>query len=221
MDPRSRQVSHPILRLEVVGEGGAAQGSHRVFCRLRRQSVPLEVCTACFHSDAIKPGPTPTVECTVTLAPDQVTPDPRGDRTEVGALLSGGTVVVDQSASLREALRLMQASGRRSIAVVDDEQVLVGLVHETTLLDRAARPGSALASRLPPADGDATSMMSSALVVHEATPVRAALRLLASAHLREATVVTPDGRPIGVFRDVDGLQWLVHRAPAGAAPPAR
>jgi hypothetical protein len=48
--------------------------------------------------------------------------------------------------------------------------------------------------------------MSSVLAIHEGVSVRRALRLLASAHAREATVVNDDGVPVGVFRDVDGLR---------------
>lgn len=50
--------------------------------------------------------------------------------------------------------------------------------------------------------------MPSPLALHESTPVRRALRLLASAHLREAAVVDDGGHPLGVFRDVDGLRYL-------------
>jgi len=50
--------------------------------------------------------------------------------------------------------------------------------------------------------------MSTAIAVHERTPVRVALRMLAAHHLREATVISDEGTPIGLFRDVDGLRWI-------------
>ena len=56
--------------------------------------------------------------------------------------------------------------------------------------------------------GIVTASMSTAVAIHERTPVRVALKLLAASHLREATVVSDHGVPIGVFRDVDGLRWL-------------
>lgn len=46
---------------------------------------------------------------------------------------------------------------------------------------------------------------SSALALHERTPVRTALRLLAAAELRAAMVVDDRGVPLGVFRVTDVL----------------
>lgn len=71
-----------------------------------------------------------------------------------------------------------------AVASVDDHGAIVGVADE------------------------AGSVVSSALALHESTPVRRALRLLASAHLRAATVVDDAGLPLGVFRDVDGLRVL-------------
>ncbi len=51
--------------------------------------------------------------------------------------------------------------------------------------------------------------MSGSLAIHEAVPVRRALEVLAAAHLREATVIDDEGVPLGIFRDVDGLRWIV------------
>jgi hypothetical protein len=66
------------------------------------------------------------------------------------------------------------------------------------------------AGRLGPetAGASVACAMSSAMGIHEAMPVRTALRLLASSHLREATVIGNDGTPLGIFRDVDGLHAI-------------
>jgi hypothetical protein len=76
---------------------------------------------------------------------------------------------------------------------------MVGLLYE---------PG--FAARVHPVlEASAVSgAMSSAVALGEATPVRTALKLLAANHLREATVVSKRGVPIGTFRDVDGLLWI-------------
>jgi CBS domain-containing protein len=116
-------------------------------------------------------------------------------------LLCTGATAVQSSASLGDVFQVLHNDDRRAVAVVDGDRRLVGMVHEMALVGRPAR-------------GDASHAMSTAIAIHEATPIRVALYLLASCHLREATVVSPDGQPIGVFRDVDGLRWLVR---AGAA----
>jgi CBS domain-containing protein len=186
--PRLSLTSHPILRLHVLPAG---TGRDKVFCRLRRSSVSVEECAACPRCDGI----TATVDCTIAIPEEHRAPDPDGDRTEVGTLLCTGATVIAQSASLGEALRYLREEDRRSLGVVNDDQRLVGVVHE-------------LAAFGPSGDLTVNGAMSSAIAIHEATPVRTALRLLASAHLREATVVCPDGRPLGVFRDIDGLRFI-------------
>jgi CBS domain-containing protein len=201
---RLSRVSHPILRLEVLAKDGTRSARQRVFCRLQRASVPVEECAGCRHCDAIRATPTPSVDCTIPITSGWLAPDQRGNLTEVGTLLSGGATVLEQSASLRDALRLLHDDDRRSIAVVDGERRLLGIVHEMALV--RLRPDKALLREST--DHELTCAMSTAMAIHEATPVRVALHLLARNHLREATVVSSDGKPIGLFRDVDGLQWV-------------
>jgi CBS domain-containing protein len=190
------RVSHPLLRLEVVRPDGSRATEHRVFCRYQRRSVPAGSCCACVHCDAITAEPEPAILCSIPVEPEDLAPDPTGEQTEVGVLLQGDTVAIDPAASIGDALRVLRDQERRSVAVVDDQRVLVGVVHEITFV----RPGK-------PSE-DVAASMSSGLALHESTPVRRALRLLASAHLREAIVTDDAGVPLGTFRDVDGLDWI-------------
>jgi CBS domain-containing protein len=208
-------VSHPILRLEVLSKGGTQSATERVFCRLRRKSTPVEVCAHCEHCDSIQRGHAPSVECTFTVPPGSKEHDPRGERTEVGALLSSGAVVVEQGASLGAALELLKDGERRSLAVVDVEQKLVGVLHEMTFVQRAGRHAHGQHRR---EQQNVTCAMSTAIAVHEAMSVRAALHLLASSHLREAVVVDSEGKPIGLFRDLDGMRWIARAARSPASP---
>jgi CBS domain-containing protein len=198
------RVAHPLLRLEVVRPDGTRATEHRVFCRYQRRSVPAGTCCACAHCVDVDTDPAPAIVCSIPVEREELEGDVEGERTEVGVLLHGQTIAVDPSASIGEALGVLRKQERRSVAVVDDRRVLVGVVHEVTFV----RPGQ-------PAE-DVAAAMSSGLALHEATPVRRALRLLASAHLREAIVIDDAGVPLGTFRDVDGLRWLAEarrRAP--------
>ena len=194
----STRVKHPILRLDVLAADGTTTSDHRVFCRYQRESVGVEECCACVHCDSITDGPTPFVECEIPLRPLDHTEDPAGESVEVAALLRRGSIVLSESAALSRALGMLREEGRRSVAIVDEKGVLVGVVHESSFL-RGAGPGG-----IAPVG----ATMSAAIALHERTPVRVALRLLAASHLREATIVSKDGVPIGVFRDVDGLRWI-------------
>ncbi len=204
-------MSHPILHLEVVGPDGRAASDYRVFCRYQQRSVPVGTCCACVHCDRITSGSTPAVECTVPLTESLASNDSTGERTPVATLLGEGTIAIDPSATLRDALGMLRSNDRRSVAVVDAKHALVGVVHEAVFI--TGREGASLS----PSE-DVARAMSSALAIHEGVSVRHALRLLASAHLREATVVDDDRVPLGVFRDVDGLRFVV-RARSTAPPP--
>lgn len=230
---RVTRMSHPILRLEVVGPDGVRTSDHRVFCRYQRRSVAVGTCCACRHCDEVAALPSPSVHCTVALAETELAPDPLGVRTAVGVVLDKGTIVIAPGTTVREALSLLRAEDRRSVAVVDGRHTIVGVVHEATFV-----PSAGAAPRERP-DDRVVRIMSGSLAIHERIPVRKALEFLAAAHLREATVIDDHGVPLGVFRDVDGLRWLVeardgeyagtHRASAaqglrrdaGAAPTLR
>lgn len=192
--PRSRE-KHPILRLEVLAADGTRATDHVVFCRLQGQSVRVEECCRCVRCDAITEGEAPSVECTIPMPADD---DLDGERTEVGRLLCRGTVVVADSVPLARALDLLQQGQRHSVAIVDARHVMVGLVHESGLPAHLHRDRYL----------EVKATMASVVAIDERTPVRTALRLLASHHLREATVISKRGVPVGVFRDVDGLHWI-------------
>ena len=196
----SSRVSHPILRLDVVDADGARTHDHRVFCKLQHASVRVESCCSCVHCDAVTGGEVPSVDCSIPARPVAPSEDPQGEAIEVGTLLCRGTVVLAESASAGRALRMLREEDRRSVAIVDAAHVLVGLVHEAGFMGRMG----------PVRLGSVSASMSTAVAVHERTPVRVALKLLAASHLREAVVVSDDGVPIGIFRDVDGLRWLTN-----------
>lgn len=198
--PPARRVSHPILRLDVLDADGWSTARHRVFCRIRRESVDVGHCCSCAHCDEIVAGPAPSVDCTAVLPAQELTPDPHGDRTEVGVLLKEGTCSIASSAWIHDALALVRAGDFRTVPVVGGDCILVGVLHEARFPDRCAELGNHAFV--------VSDAMSSPLAIHESTPVRDALRFLARAHLREAAVVTSSGIPLGIFRDVDGLRWI-------------
>lgn len=193
----SSKVKHPILRLEVLGPDGTVTTDHVVFCQSQHRSVRVEECTRCVHCDSISEDPSPTVECTIPMTPLPRAEDPRGERIEVGNVLCRGTVVVSDTVRLAEAIAVLRYGDRRSVAIVDDRHVMVGLVHDGDPSRRLGRMAELVGA-----------VMTTSIAIDEATPVRVALKVLAANHLREATVISQNGVPIGVFRDVDGLDWI-------------
>lgn len=194
----STRVRHPLLRLDVLASDGSCRAEHRVFCRLKSQSVRAEACCECVHCDEVIAGRTPSVDCSVPVRPLERADDPEGDRVEVGTLLRVGTGALRESATLSQALSMLHADDRRSVAVVDESSALVGIVHEAGFVGL----------RGPFHTMQVGASMSTPIAVHERTPVRVALRFLAATHLREVMVVSKDGIPLGVFKDVEGLRWI-------------
>jgi len=224
-------VRHPILRLEVLRADGTRTSEHRVFCRYQKRSVDAGTCCACVHCDSIVSNgcgdqASASVNCTITVDASEVAADPLGVRTEVGAILQKGTLVLDPSSTLKQALTLLQTENRRSLAVVSPDEhnhSIIGVIHETAFLPPApprVTPGTtddewlfSPGVRVRVLNDETTPVgngraMSASLTIHEAAPIRRALEMLAAAHLREATVVDDAGVPLGVFHDVEGLNWL-------------
>jgi len=204
---RTVHVKHPILRLEIIGPQGTRAAEHHVFCRLQQKSISVGICCACTHCDAIVSVPSPSVNCTVLLEERDLEPDPLGTHTPVGNMLEHGAISIDPTLSVHEALKLLQSEGVQSVAVVDGEHRMVGVLHEAVFVRGGMTMPSGTA-RAPRARGEVLQIMSASLAIHESLPIRRALELLAAAHLREATVVNAEGIPIGVFRDIDGLRWM-------------
>ncbi|MBX3232473.1 MAG: CBS domain-containing protein [Labilithrix sp.] len=197
-DPyRRAHIAHPILRLDVLAPDGTRQSEYRVFCKKQQRAVPMATCCGCVHCDSIDAGPAPSVNCTVPAESVAHEPDPDGLHTAVGQVLTHGVSAVEHGTSLRDALALLRAEDRRSLPVVDDGGVIVGVVYDAGAQQPALRDACVAAS------------MSTSLAVPDTTPVRRALELMAAAHLRELTVIDEHHVPLGTFRDIDGLRWLV------------
>lgn len=196
-DQPRKQVSHPIVRLDVLGADGRHQTALRVFCRERQTAVPVSTCCACPHCEGITGDSSatgPAVTCLVTESRADLPYDPYGVRTPVAEVLTSETFAVQAETTLRDALAHLQAEDRRSVAVVDASQVVIGVVHER--------------HRRFPGDLPVSVVMGSKLALPISTPIRRALELMAAAHLREIVVVDENEVPLGTFRDVDGLHWL-------------
>lgn len=212
---RTARVTHPILRLRVVSADGAELGSERVFCRLRRESVPFELCASCPRLEAVRDGLAPSIDCAIPCVDHLERSDPKGEMTEVGTLLAGGATVIDAFASLQSAHRLLQEERWLSVPVVDEDRRLIGIVHELSLLRPVVSP-SRLEGGTDEEEVSVASAMSTATAIDERMTIRSALRLLAGRHLREAVVVSSEGKPIGMFRDVEGLRWIGRARREGA-----
>lgn len=109
-----------------------------MLCRYQRRAVAVDDCRSCGHCDAITEGDRGSVDCTVPHDPGSAVDDPEGERTDVGAILSRGVVVLDPETSVGTTIRLMHEEDRRSLAVVGEAGVIVGVIHEAAFIRREA-----------------------------------------------------------------------------------
>ena len=114
------------------------------------------------------------------------------------------TLAVREDVPLCKATALLVERGLSHLLIVDRDGQLLGQLRDLDLLDASTDLDA-------PSDRPVHQVMSSALSVQECTSVHDALVLLARSHLREIPVVTPSGRLLGIFRDLDGLHALAQK----------
>lgn len=214
----------------VTTEGEAIQPFVR--CPRRAETVDALACTGCARMRSMEWDPRRGGE--VICAVDELkTPRPIDRRADLGEaaarvllheVIAPVTLCVRPDLPLAQLKRVVAETGVRTVAVVDADGKLQGLVSRTDLTT-AADFGRA-ADIVPPR-------------VHslpEDAPVAYAIAMMAYEDVSAVPVVTADGRLIGIFHVLDALRWVAGRmgyvapdrhgpatkkaAPASACPPS-
>jgi CBS domain-containing protein len=195
---------HPILQAEWIRADGARQVESRVYCDVRRRSVPVDTCRDCLFCVATEGS---EVQC--APSPDLLT----ADGPSAGAALSRGAVVVDSGVLVGNVVNLFVEKRLRMLVVADASGRAQGVVHESRLLSQIRdathiAPYSVTLGWDEAAIEPASSVTSTPPTVDESLPLREALMRMASAHQRQLLVVDGQGFPIGLLWDVDALHRL-------------
>jgi CBS domain-containing protein len=229
-----RPEEHPILARDRIRGDGSHTIAFRVFCARRGQSVPLNTCqdcAACLEIAADGPGADGCVRCTpapVPVGARMAGGEPFGgarmhEGIAVGDVLTKRILCVGADLSVPALIALFVEQAMGGVFVVDDDGRLLGSIREVDfvrsrpLQDKRAwfNGTSSVDDESAAGEGppwSAGEMMSSAIAVHEGTPVRHVILQMARSHLREAPVVTRAGELLGALRDIDGLRWIAAQA---------
>ncbi len=200
MPPSSRDprevTTRPVLGRAIVDSTGREVRRLRVFCTRARRSTDLEACQRCpaFVELASDGGADGCVAC-VPLSGDSRSVD-----TDAGSLIREPPLCVGADVAIAAIRPLIAARSVPFVLVVNDAEQVVGILWPSRL------------DRRTPAGALARDVMSVPWTAHEAAPIREALVLMATAHLRSLPIVAPDGTPVGVLRDVEALRaWVALR----------
>jgi len=121
-------------------------------------------------------------------------------------------VTVSRGTTIAACLRAIQRTGTGdSVFVTDEDGLLVGVLTERDVFGRLVGPDVAPGVDL---DADVSAYMTTnphTLRLHQT--VRDALELMQSGRFRNVPVVDPDGRLVGVVRQVDILKFLAESFP--------
>jgi CBS domain-containing protein len=131
----------------------------------------------------------------------------------VGDALHEGALAIDEDLSIREVVALFVERGIHFMVVTDPGGRVSGLIREGELIphirERAASSASGVAMGWQKTWTEpARSLMSAARCVHEGTPLRHALGLMATRRDRQIVVVDAEGSPVGTLCDVEAMHIL-------------
>ncbi len=133
--------------------------------------------------------------------------------TRVGDVMTRNVVAVRKDARFKDIVQVMRARRCSACPVLDDDNMVIGIVSEDDLLARQAIAGTGAGQRSPRhADrAKATGLTAAELMTTPAitTRVDAAVadvaRTMRARHVKRLPVVTSDGRLVGVVSRVDLL----------------
>ena len=136
-----------------------------------------------------------------------------GTTPSVGELMSPDPIMVQESALLDEAVRLLEEHEISGLPVIDGDGVLVGMLSQTDVLH--ARATEHLWSRWPGLRVRHL-MHAPVLTADPQMPLDEAARLMERAHVHRLVVVADDQvTPVGIISTSDLVRALAHRPTDG------
>jgi CBS domain-containing protein len=187
----------PILGHAIVDSNGRSVRRLRVFCARLGHSLDYEACKTCPAYRATVDGN--RIECRADGPGPDEEPSCSHRIDAAGAAPMPKLVCVREDVPATELSRLL-ADGTPFVLVVGEDGRAIGTVWGN---------GDA---ELAEIGALARDLMTSPTIAPETTSIRAALLQMASAHLRAVSIVTSDGSPVGLLRDVDALgMWTALR----------
>lgn len=197
---------HPVLVRRVLRRDGSESVGFHVYCTERSHALDLDACRECAVCDGIVAADDGTAE--VRCRPRTSPPEAPGD------LMREAITCVEEDVPSSQITPLFLERGIETVLVVDARGRLMGTIRSGDLARAASAP------HIPGLDPElalvalrettarfaelrAGALMSTAVRIDDADDLERAVRKLARAHARELVIISRDGEPVGVVRDVD------------------
>jgi CBS domain-containing protein len=205
------------LRLCTIVDSDGETIQPYVRCPRRNETIDALACTGCSRMRSLEWDPSRggEVTCTVVEANEPAKIDRRADLGELASrvllheVVAPTNVCVKSDLPLSQLKHVVKEKGARSVAVVDDERKLVGLL---SLVDLSTAPDFGCVA-------DITSPHVHPLL--DDSPLAHAIALMATEGVSEVPVVRADGTFIGVYYAIDALRWVAGRMGYVIREPAR
>lgn len=185
-------------RRSIATNEGIHEGTPTVHCPLARVAVHLSHCEQCPRFVQESAG---EVSC-------RLPPDVEVRKAMAGELLGSNVTCLDAELEATRAVELLAMAGVTSAPVLDDNEVLIGVVSSGAL----AR--SALESNFFSDPVEVEDAMSTELVtLPQHATIGEVARVMAAHGLDRVPIVTEDGHLVGVLTAMDLVRWLSGWAP--------
>jgi CBS domain-containing protein len=200
---RERATLLPVRTRRVVTAGGVRTSPPTVHCPRQATTVPADTCFACGRFTGVAAaGRRAAVRCTGATATEPLGDDDpiAADATPAEAIMARDVVCVSADLPVDALARLLDDTGFGGVPVVDDDDVLVGMVSQSDLL--AAAPG--------PRHTVADIMMPMAFSMNEQVPVGTLAAMMAYEGIHRIPIVDDAGRVVGLVSTLDVVRWVAH-----------
>jgi CBS-domain-containing membrane protein len=205
-DDDESTAKRPVLVRRILRRDGTENVGFSVYCTEDGHALDLDACRACAVCDGVFAADDGAAE--VRCRPRSTPPE------APGGLMRGAITCVEEDVTSAQITPLFLERGVETVLVVDADGHLMGTIRSGDLARAASAP------HIPGLDPElalvalretsarfaelrADALMSTAVRIDDGDDLERAVRKLARAHARELVIISRDGEPVGVVRDVD------------------
>jgi CBS domain-containing protein len=190
----------PVRTRRVVTPRGVRTSAPTVHCPRQAASIAADDCFGCrrFTGVTSTEGQA-AVHCNAGATTQRIDDDDLGGEvTPAEAIMARDVVCVTADLPVGALAHLLENTGYSGAPVVDEHDVLIGMVSQSDLLDASSRTAITVADL----------MMPIAFSLHEHVPVGAIAAMMAYEDVHRVPIVDDDGRVVGLVSALDVVRWV-------------
>lgn len=190
----------PVRTRRVVTPRGVRTSPPTVRCPRQAASVSADLCFACRRFTGVTSAEgRAAVRCHAGATTERIEDDPLGTgATPAEAIMARDVTCVSPDLPVGALAHLLEDTGFSGVPVVDDDDVLIGMVSQSDLLDGSSRAARTVRDL----------MMPIAFSMNEHAPVGAIAAMMAYEGVHRVPVVDDEGRVVGLVSALDVARWV-------------